>query len=53
MPSVSAKQHRAMEAAAHGKGKLGIPASVALEYVAADKRKARPGRASKYSHPNG
>lgn len=32
-PSVSAKQHRAMEAAAHGHSTLGIPASVGKEYV--------------------
>lgn len=39
MPSKSAKQHRAMEAAAHGKSTLGIPKRVAKEFVAADKRK--------------
>jgi len=37
MPSVSGKQHRAMEAAAHGKSTLGIPKAVAQEFVAADK----------------
>lgn len=42
MPSKTAKQHRAMEAAAHGKGKLGIPAKVAKEYVRADAKKAAP-----------
>lgn len=36
MPSKSGKQHRAMEAAAHGKSTLGIPRKVAKEYVAAD-----------------
>jgi len=40
MPSVSAKQHRAMEAAAHGKSTLGIPRKVAKEFVAADKKRS-------------
>lgn len=39
MPSVSGKQHRAMEAAAHGHSTLDIPAKVGKEFVAADKRK--------------
>lgn len=47
MPSVSDKQHRAMEAAAHGHSTLGIPATVGRDYVAADaarkRRKARGG----------
>lgn len=34
--SVSEKQHRAMEAAAHGKSTLGIPKSVGKEFVAKD-----------------
>lgn len=37
MPSVSEKQHRAMEAAAHGKSTLGIPKKVGEEFVDADK----------------
>lgn len=37
MPSVSAKQHRAMEAAKHGHSTLGIPQNVGAEFVAADK----------------
>lgn len=41
MPSVSAKQHRAMEAAAHGKSTLGIPPGVGKEFAAADKRKGK------------
>ncbi len=41
MPSVSEKQRRAMEAAAAGRGTLGIPKSVAEEYVKADRAKAR------------
>ena len=36
MPSVSDKQHRAMESAAHGHSTLGIPKSVGQEFVAAD-----------------
>ena len=36
MPSVSEKQHRAMEAAAHGHSTLGIPKNVGEEFVAAD-----------------
>lgn len=36
MPSVSAPQHRAMEAAAHGHSTLGIPESVGKEFVKAD-----------------
>jgi hypothetical protein len=39
MPSVSGPQHRAMEAAKHGKSTLGIPQSVGADFVAADKRK--------------
>lgn len=39
MPSTSGKQHRAMEAAAHGKSTLGIPKKVAQEFVKADKGK--------------
>lgn len=34
--SVSAAQHRAMEAAAHGKSTLGIPAAVGKEFVSKD-----------------
>jgi hypothetical protein len=41
MPSVSEKQHRAMEAAAHGNGKIGIPVKVAKEFVAADEAKQK------------
>lgn len=36
MPTVSAAQHRAMEAAAHGHSKLGIPKKVGEEFVVAD-----------------
>ena len=39
MPSVSKRQHNAMEAAAHGKSTLGIPAKVGREFTAADKAK--------------
>lgn len=37
MPSRTARQHRAMEAAAHRKSILGIPKKVAQEFVNADK----------------
>jgi 8-oxo-dGTP pyrophosphatase MutT (NUDIX family) len=40
MPSVSEKQHNAMEAAAHGHSTLGIPKSVGKEFVEADKHRA-------------
>lgn len=40
MPSKTSKQHRAMEAAAHGRSKIGIPKKVAREFVEADKAKA-------------
>lgn len=36
MPSASAKQHRAMEAAAHGHSTLGIPKKVGAEFARAD-----------------
>ena len=39
MPSVSQKQHNAMEAAAHGKSTLGIPKSVGEDFSQADKGK--------------
>lgn len=39
MPSVSDKQHNAMEAAARGHSTLGIPKSVGQDFVAADKAK--------------
>ena len=44
MPSTSAKQARTMRAAAHDPKfakKLGIPQSVARDYVAADQAKAK------------
>jgi hypothetical protein len=41
MPSKTAKQRRAMRAAAAGHSTLGIPPSVGKEYVAADKRATR------------
>lgn len=44
MPSKTAKQHRAMEAAARGKSNLGIPKKVAKEFVSADKRKKPKGK---------
>jgi hypothetical protein len=36
MPPKSEAQRRAMQAAAHGKSTLGIPASVGREFAAAD-----------------
>ena len=45
MPSSSKKQQIAMQLAAAGKSKLGIPKSVGKEYVKADK--AKSGRMSK------
>ena len=38
MPSKTAKQHRAMQAAAHGKSTLGIPKKVGKEFTKADKK---------------
>ena len=40
MPSKTAKQARAMRAAAAGKSTLGIPKRVGKDFVKADKRKA-------------
>lgn len=43
MPSVSAKQHRFMEAVAHNPAfakKAGVPQKVGKEFAAADKAKA-------------
>jgi len=39
VPSTSAKQHRAMAAAAYGKSTLGIPKKVGKEFLKADKGK--------------
>lgn len=41
MPSTSPAQHRAMEAAAHGKSTLGIPKKVGKEFANADAAKAK------------
>jgi hypothetical protein len=41
MPSTSAAQHRAMQAAAHGSSTLGIPKSVGKDFVKADKVKGK------------
>lgn len=38
MPSKTAKQHRAMGAAAGGKSRLGIPKKVGKDFVTADKK---------------
>lgn len=42
MPSVSGRQHRAMEAAAHGTSNLGIPKKVGQEFSQADKGRKFP-----------
>lgn len=44
MPPVSQKQRAAMQAAAAGKGTLGIPKKVAKEFVLADKGGKLPAR---------
>lgn len=41
MPAKSGKQYRAMQAAAHGKGNLGIPKKVAQEFVRATPKTKR------------
>lgn len=56
MPSVSDRQHRAMQAAAHGQSTLGIPKSVGREFVKADQQqpkrpsKTHRGRRSRGNH---
>jgi hypothetical protein len=42
MPSKTPKQHRAMEAAAHGKSNIGISKKVGAEFVKADKAQGVP-----------
>ena len=41
MPSKTPKQRRAMQAAARGKSKIGIPRKVGKEFAKADKRKKK------------
>lgn len=41
MPSKTAKQARAMQAAAHGKSNLGISPMIGKEFVKADKGKKK------------
>ena len=43
MPAKSARQYRAMQAAAHGKSNLGIPKSVGEEFVRETPKKKRRG----------
>ena len=43
-PSKTPKQRKAMQAAAHGKSKLGIPQEVGQEFVKADKTKKAKAR---------
>jgi hypothetical protein len=40
VPSKTPKQRRAMQAAAHGKSKIGIPKKVGKEFARADRAKA-------------
>ena len=53
MPSRTAKQHRAMAAAAGGKGSIGIPKSVGEEFLHADKGKRfkKKGRGGQFALP--
>lgn len=48
MPSKTPKQARAMQAAAHGKGTIGIPRAVAKEFTAADHAKAHKHKPAKH-----
>lgn len=53
MPSRSAKQKRTMQAAAHDPGfakRVGIPQSVAREFVEADKHAGKLGKKEKASY---
>lgn len=52
MPSVSTKQHNAMEAAAHGHSTLGIPKKVGQEFVSADKAKSKRKHSAKKVYPH-
>lgn len=45
MPSKTKKQARAMHAAAEGRSTIGIPQSVGKEFVKADKKKRKRGKA--------
>lgn len=47
MPVKSEAQRRAMQAAAHGKSKLGIPKKVAKEYLSHSTSKNLPEKARK------
>jgi hypothetical protein len=47
MPMKSEAQRRAMYAAAHGKSTLGIPKSVAKEYIRSDVKAELPERKKK------
>lgn len=47
MPSNTPAQMRAMQAAAHGKGKIGIPKMVGKEFAKADAKKAHGGHKAK------
>ena len=56
MPSVSGRQHRAMEAAAAGNSTLGIPAKVGRDFAKADKGKkfkSKPAKRGLINRPAG
>ena len=48
MPAKSSKQFRAMQAAAHGKSSLGIPADIGKEFVKGTPKKKRKSFAEEY-----
>ena len=50
MPSTTARQHRAMQAAKHGKSTLGIPTKVGKDFIAADKKAGKPKRRKRTVH---
>jgi len=54
MPSKTPKQARTMRAAAHDPAfaeKMGIPQTVAKEFVQADQRKKKPSHADRFPRP--
>ncbi len=50
MPSLTAKQHRAMQAAKHGESTLGIPTKVGKDFIAADKKAGKFKRRKRTVH---
>lgn len=53
MPAKSVAQFKAMQAAAHGKSTLGIPAKVGKEYTAGQSPKGLPKKAGKKKKVSG